>query len=73
MNLQNARRALKQEDNRDFNFKPELMCENKMKLSNKKEMMHPKEKKKIKQRMHCKVVTLKTKHESKNNNKNWFI
>ena len=36
MNLQNARRALKQEDNRDFNFKPELMCENKMKLSNKK-------------------------------------
>lgn len=25
MNLQNARRALKQEDNRDFNFKPELV------------------------------------------------
>lgn len=46
MNLQNARRALKQEDNRDFNFKPELMCENKMKLSNKKEMTHPKEEKK---------------------------
>lgn len=48
MNLQNARRALKQEDNRDFNFKPELMCENKMKLSNKKKWRTQKKKKKDK-------------------------